>query len=121
MSGSLIVGRGIPEALGSPPTSIVWTPAPGMLKWIASLVPYVPGTWFEMSGSPRSLPALIDVIASRSETDPSPGVMSSAVVVTVTVAACAEPAQPIATRSAIAMASDLLWGYAAAIGSKTKR
>src|SRR5437867_11200408 len=40
-----------------------------------------------MSGSPRSFPALAAVIASRNDTDPSFGVMSSAAVVTVSTAA----------------------------------
>src|ERR1051326_4243048 len=71
------------------PTLIVFTPEPEMLKLMVSLTPKVPGLWAEMSGSPRLLPALIAVIASRSETVPSCGVRSSAVVVTVMVAAAA--------------------------------
>src|SRR3954463_13268741 len=68
------------------PGEIVRTPAPAMLKLIVSLVPYVPGDWMVMSGSPRELPALIAVIASRNETEPLFGVRSSRLVVTVTVA-----------------------------------
>ena len=46
------------------------------------------------------LPALTDVIASLSETEPSFGVRSSALVVTVTVAATAGPAQASAVARA---------------------
>ena len=39
----VIVGRAIPGALGSDPTLIVLTPAPGIVKSIVSLAPKVPG------------------------------------------------------------------------------
>src|SRR4051812_42563615 len=81
--GLVIVGRSLPRAT-------VLTPAPAMLKLIVSFVPKAPGLWAVMLGSPRSLPALMAVAASRSETLPSFGVRSSPVVVTVTVAALAE-------------------------------
>src|SRR2546423_14382946 len=60
-----------------------------MLKLMWSLLPNGPGSvgfWLKRFGSPRSLPALTAVIASRSDTLPSLGVISSAVVVTVIVA-----------------------------------
>src|SRR5438445_10209785 len=52
-------------------------------NWMRSLEPNVPGFWAMMSGSPRLFPAFTAVIASRSDTDPSLGVRSSKVVVTV--------------------------------------
>ena len=79
VTGVVSVGRALV-------TAIVFTPVPVMLKLIVSLVPNVPGFWLVMSGSPRSLPALTAVIASRSDTLPSFGVRSSAVVVIVTTA-----------------------------------
>src|SRR5438309_844365 len=68
---------------------MVWTPAPGILKLIVSLTPNAPGLCAMMSGSPRLVPALIAVRASRRVTSPSFGVIVSAVLVTVIVAACA--------------------------------
>src|SRR5215468_10154506 len=86
ITGLLMLGRGIPRALGLVPTLMVFTPAPGMLKLIVSSGPKVPGFWLIMSGSPRLLPALIAVIASRNETVPLFADMSSTVVVTVMTA-----------------------------------
>src|SRR5215472_2239402 len=93
ITGLLIAGSGIPPALGLEPTLMVFTPVPGMLKLIVSSGPKVPGFWAMMSGSPRLLPALIAVIASRSETLPSFGVISSEVVVTVMTASSAGGAE----------------------------
>ena len=83
---------------------MTFTPDPGTLKLIVSLEPNVPGFWLVMFGSPSSLPAFMAVIASLSETVPSFGVRSSAVVVAKSVAACAEDAVNAAS-SAIAAAA----------------
>src|SRR5262249_39075582 len=70
-----------------PPTLIVCTvPAALMLKWMVSLTPNTPGFWLLMSVSAPAVPLLIAWIASRSDTLPSLGVLSSDVVVTLMTA-----------------------------------
>src|SRR5262249_14386211 len=69
------------------PTLIVCTvPLALMLKLIVSLTPNVPGFWLLISVSAPAVPLLIAWIASRRDTLPSLGVLSSAVVVTVIMA-----------------------------------
>src|SRR6516165_9757150 len=84
VTGLVIVGR---APLPVPPTLIVCTvPAALMLKLMVSLTPNTPGLWLLMSVSAPAVPLLIAWIASRSDTLPSLGVLSSAAVVTVTTA-----------------------------------
>src|SRR5204862_3652321 len=61
-------------------------PEAAILNRMVSLTPKTPGSWRTMSGSSAALAVLMAVIASRSDTVPSPGVRSSAVVVTVMTA-----------------------------------
>ena len=85
MVGFMSVGRAPRPVL---PTSIVCTvPAPEMLKLMVSRGPKVGVAPISamMSGSVGGVAELMAWMASRSDTEPSPGVLSSPAVVTVRV------------------------------------
>src|SRR5712691_5969202 len=85
VTGLVIMGNGMLSAVALLPT-LIWNGAvPGMLKRMASLVPKAPPE-FTMSGLAGLLPVLMAMMASRSDTVPSAGSISSIVVVTVIIA-----------------------------------
>src|SRR5437868_5394847 len=89
-----------PRLVGPEPTWMVRRPAPGMAKLMVSLWPKVVeflASWALMSLS-VVLPALMAVIASRSETAPLPVETSSAVVVTVMTAGASRSSKPSTRR-----------------------